>query len=146
VRIEDGLIQVICEACVELKVDGMRPDIVIAKTARTMAAFENKAEVSPEHVLKAAELALSHRTRENGFLEPATSQEIRDSFARKLQESRQTESESNRIAEDAKSKRSGNQCEAKERKRKLLPPFGFRRFTNLRKNWPRPRSLILTIF
>ncbi len=133
VRIKDELIQVICEACVELKVDGMRPDIVITKTARTMAAFENKTEVGPEHVLKAAELALNHRTRENGFLEPATSQEIRDSFSRRLQESKQTESESNRTVEDAKGKRSGNQPEAKEEKRKLLPPFGFRRFTKLEK-------------
>jgi magnesium chelatase subunit D len=133
VLIKDGLIQVICEACVELKVDGMRPDIVIAKTARTMAAFENKVEVGPEHILKAAELALNHRTRENGFLEPATSQEIRDSFARKLQESKQTEIESNRTVEDAKGKRSGNQPEAKEEKRKLLPLFGLRRFTKLEK-------------
>ena len=37
VSIPDKLIQIICEVCLELKVDGMRPDIVIGKTAKTMA-------------------------------------------------------------------------------------------------------------
>jgi magnesium chelatase subunit D len=133
VHIRDELIQVVCEACVELKVDGMRPDLVITKTAITMAAYENKTEVDPEHILKAAELALNHRTRENGFLEPATSQEIRNSFVRRLQEGKQAESESNRTADSVKGKRSGNEPEAKEEKRKLLPPFGLRRFTKLEK-------------
>jgi Mg-chelatase subunit ChlI len=84
VKISDKLVKVICELCLELKVDGMRPDIVIAKTARTLAAFEGRRDVVPDDVLKAAELALGHRTRKGGFLEPATSQEIKESFASKL--------------------------------------------------------------
>jgi len=80
VAIPDNLLQSICKACLELKVDGLRPDIVIAKAASTLAAFENRSEVTLNDVLVAAELALSHRTREGGFLEPATSEEIAQVF------------------------------------------------------------------
>ncbi|MDH5754861.1 MAG: VWA domain-containing protein [Candidatus Bathyarchaeota archaeon] len=86
VEVSEKLVAVICEACLELKVDGMRPDIVIAKTAKTLAAFENKAAVALEHILKSAELALNHRTREGGFLEPATPDEIKKTFMDKVKE------------------------------------------------------------
>jgi len=76
VVIPDNLLESICKACLELKVDGLRPDIVIAKAASTLAAFEKRTEVTLNDVLVAAELALSHRTREGGFLEPAAPQEI----------------------------------------------------------------------
>jgi len=80
VIISENLLEAICKTCSELKVDGLRPDIVIAKAASTLAAFENRKEVTLNDVLVAAELALSHRTREGGFLEPATSQEIVEAF------------------------------------------------------------------
>ncbi len=73
----EKLLETICKTCLDLKVDGLRPDIVISKVAVTLAAFEGRAEVSLEDVLVASELALSHRTREGGFLEPATPEEIR---------------------------------------------------------------------
>jgi len=80
VIIPENLLEAICKTCSELKVDGLRPDIVIAKAASTLAAFENRKEVTLNDVLVAAELALSHRTREGGFLEPATPQEISEVF------------------------------------------------------------------
>ena len=81
VVILDNLLESICKTCLELKVDGLRPDIVIAKTASALAAFENRTEVALNDILVAAELALSHRTREGGFLEPAAPQEIKEVFA-----------------------------------------------------------------
>jgi magnesium chelatase subunit D len=81
VSLPDALLMSISKACLDLKVDGLRPDIVIAKAAATLAAFENRTEVALNDVLVAADLALSHRTREGGFLEPATSQEIGEVFA-----------------------------------------------------------------
>jgi len=80
VVIPENVLESICKACLDLKVDGLRPDIVIAKAASALASFENRTEVTLDDVLVAAELALSHRTREGGFLEPATSQEIREVF------------------------------------------------------------------
>ena len=80
VTIPENLFEAICETCSVLKVDGLRPDIVIAKAASTLAAFENRKEVKLDDVLVAAEFALSHRTREGGFLEPASPQEIAEAF------------------------------------------------------------------
>jgi Mg-chelatase subunit ChlD len=80
VVIPESLFEGISQACLDLKVDGLRPDIVIAKAASALAAFENRKEVTLNDVLVAAEFALSHRTREGGFLEPATPQEITEVF------------------------------------------------------------------
>lgn len=74
----ETLLKAICKTCIDLKVDGMRPDIVISKAAQTLAAFENRTQVTLSDVLVASDYALSHRTREGGFLEPATSDEIRN--------------------------------------------------------------------
>jgi len=73
----EKLLEAVCKTCLDLKVDGLRPDIVISKAATTLAAFEGRKEVALEDVLVASELALSHRTREGGFLEPATPEEIK---------------------------------------------------------------------
>ncbi len=80
VVIPENLLEGISQACLDLKVDGLRPDIVIAKAALALAAFENRTEVALNDILVAAELALSHRTREGGFLEPAAPQEIKEVF------------------------------------------------------------------
>jgi len=86
VEIDEGLIQAVCESCLELKVDGLRPDIVITRAARAIAALDNRTEVTADDILAAAELALSHRTREGGFLEPATPDEITKTFWAKVKE------------------------------------------------------------
>jgi magnesium chelatase subunit D len=91
VEMPPKLLEAVCKACIELKVDGMRPDIVISKTASTLAAFEGSTTVTLDHVLVAAELALSHRTREGGFLEAATAAEIRQMFSSKARESQAEE-------------------------------------------------------
>jgi magnesium chelatase subunit D len=88
VKMSESLLEVICRTCFELKVDGMRPDIVIAKAASTLAAFENRSNVTLNDALVAAELALSHRTREGGFLEPATPDEIKRSLKKNAEETK----------------------------------------------------------
>ncbi len=125
-KISDKFIQVICQVCLELKVDGMRPDIVIAKTARTLAAFENKPEVTAEHILKAAEFALNHRTREGGFLEPATPQEIREMLFAKLEEAKASKEEA-RTMESVKQRKDKNKPPWQEEKKRIFPPFGLRK-------------------
>ncbi|OYT52191.1 hypothetical protein B6U66_02630 [Candidatus Bathyarchaeota archaeon ex4484_135] len=80
VQIPEELLKVISEACVRLGVDGMRPDIVMARAARALAALRGKTEVELEDVLEVAELALGHRTREHGRKEPARPEEIRETI------------------------------------------------------------------
>lgn len=76
IDISNTLLEAICETCLNLKVDGLRPDIVISRVAATLSAFKGRTNVGLKDALLASELALSHRTREGGFLEPATPEEI----------------------------------------------------------------------
>ncbi len=62
-----GLITHIANA---MGVDGHRADIVMYKTARTIAALEGRREVSLDDVRRAAELALPHRRRRDPFTPP----------------------------------------------------------------------------
>ena len=77
ITLPEALLKAIAKTCIDLKVDGLRPDIVISKAAQTLAAFENRTRVMLTDVLVASDYALSHRTREGGFLEPATPDEIK---------------------------------------------------------------------
>jgi Mg-chelatase subunit ChlI/Mg-chelatase subunit ChlD len=86
VELPEHLLEAICKASLDLKVDGMRPDIVISKAARTLAAFENRKKVTIKDILVASDLALSHRTREGGFKEPATPEEISKTFKASVKE------------------------------------------------------------
>jgi magnesium chelatase subunit D len=132
VKISNKLVRVVCELCLELKVDGMRPDIVITKTARTLAAFENRKDVVPEDILKAAELTLSHRTREGGFLEPSTPQEIRESLLAKLQQAESEEDSEKPTLDKVKQKKDKGEQPSREEKRKIFPPFGLRKRMSIR--------------
>jgi len=126
VQMPEALIAIISMICLELKVDGVRPDIVITKTAQTLAAFENQTNVTTAHVMKAAELTLSHRTREGGFLEPATPQEIRETLAAKLKEANYPPS-TEKSVKGAKGGSEEKKSGFPEEKRKLFPPIGLRK-------------------
>ncbi len=86
VEMPTELLEVICKACLDLKVDGMRPDIVVSKAAVTLAAFENRTRTTLNDAMVAAELALTHRTREGGYLEAATPDEIKQALTTKAKE------------------------------------------------------------
>ena len=47
--------------------DGHRADLVILKTARAHAAFENRSAITDRDIALAAELALPHRIRRGPF-------------------------------------------------------------------------------
>lgn len=104
VIIKEGLLESISQACLQLKVDGLRPDIVMAKAASALAAFENRKEVTLNDVLVAGELTLSHRTREGGFIEPATPQEISDVFTATAKKVRYVEKTGDASKEKAEKK------------------------------------------
>ena len=70
VTVEDGILIFIARLCAEHEVDGLRADIVIYKAAQTLAAYEGRTSVTPEDVLKVAEMALLHRMRRQPFGRP----------------------------------------------------------------------------
>ena len=76
VRLPESSLRAIAMACDALEVDGVRPDIIISKTAITNAAFEGRMEVTLEDMKLASQLTLSHRTRRGGLLEPPASDDI----------------------------------------------------------------------
>jgi magnesium chelatase subunit D len=63
VRLPERELLRITGACAALGIDGVRGDIVTARTARALAALEGAHEVGEQHVRRAAALALSHRRR-----------------------------------------------------------------------------------
>lgn len=109
VQISEKLLEAICKACLDLKVDGMRPDIVLSKAAQTLAAFEDRTAVTLNDVLVASELALSHRTREGGFLEPATTDEIKKVFMTAVKEVKYIPAETIQKVEEKKEKAKGKE-------------------------------------
>lgn len=76
VQVPDDVTHVIAFLCSQLQVDGVRPDIIITKAAMAFAALDGRSEVTIEDVEVVAQLALSHRTRQRGILEPPTRQTI----------------------------------------------------------------------
>ncbi len=71
VSMSDDLLRSIASTCIDLGVKTHRAEIVITRTAKTIAAFDGRTEVNSEDVKKAMELALAHRMRSRPF-EPPT--------------------------------------------------------------------------
>jgi magnesium chelatase subunit D len=70
VNLDEDILFRISTLCAELGVDGLRGDLVTAKTARTLAAWDARDEVVLDDVKRAAMLALSHRRRRGPFEQP----------------------------------------------------------------------------
>jgi magnesium chelatase subunit D len=64
-HLSEETLHTIAYLCTQLGVDGLRGDIVTAKAARALAAWEGRSTVATEDVRRAALLALSHRRRRN---------------------------------------------------------------------------------
>ncbi|HYS39183.1 MAG TPA: VWA domain-containing protein [Pseudonocardiaceae bacterium] len=60
----------IAAVCASFEVDGMRADLVVARTALANAAWRGAAEVAEEDVVIGVRLALPHRKRRDPFDEP----------------------------------------------------------------------------
>ncbi len=82
VEIPQETFTVIAETCARLRVDGFRPDIVSARAAKALAAFEGRKTVTEDDVARSLELALGHRTRRSGLAPPPTPIEIKRAMKR----------------------------------------------------------------
>ncbi|MFF6637562.1 putative cobaltochelatase [Streptomyces althioticus] len=78
VRLGDGALRQIAATCAAFEVDGMRADIVMARTATALAAWAGRTDVLAEDVRQAALLALPHRRRRNPFDAPGLDEEKLD--------------------------------------------------------------------
>ena len=80
VTVSDNILELITGICHEYQVDGLRADIVMYKTAITIAAYEDRDHMLAEDVREAAEMALLHRQRRQPFQQPHLVTEQLDSM------------------------------------------------------------------
>ncbi|MCK5927762.1 MAG: VWA domain-containing protein [Nocardioides sp.] len=78
VHLSDEVLLAVAEVCAAFEVDGLRADIVTARTAVAHAAWCGRTEVTREDVRAAARLALPHRRRRNPFDSPEADDERLD--------------------------------------------------------------------
>jgi magnesium chelatase subunit D len=90
VSMSDDLLRTIASTCIDLGVKTHRAEIVISRTAKTIAAFDGRTEVTQEDVKKAMQLALAHRMRSRPFEPPTLNKNRLDkSLERQQQEQQQ---------------------------------------------------------
>jgi magnesium chelatase subunit D len=68
--ISDAHLSVVAAISTEHRLDGIRGDLAIIKAARALAAWEAAPAIHEQHIRRAAELALSHRTRQRKSRSP----------------------------------------------------------------------------
>jgi len=74
----------ICKMCRELDVEGHRPDIMLAKTAMTLAAYHGKKEIGQAEIKEAAEFILPFRIRKNPFGDNEQQQDMFDDIIQQI--------------------------------------------------------------
>ncbi|MGW1198158.1 putative cobaltochelatase [Streptomyces sp. NPDC002536] len=85
VRLGDGALRRIAAVCAGFEVDGMRADIVTARTATALAAWAGRTDVTTEDVRQAALLSLPHRRRRNPFDAPGLDEDKLDEILRQFE-------------------------------------------------------------
>ncbi|TQM83448.1 magnesium chelatase subunit D [Saccharothrix saharensis] len=89
VVLPDAELRRIAAICAAFEVDGMRADLVVARTATAHAAWRGAVEVAEEDVEAAVRLALPHRKRRDPFDEPGLEEEQLDDALRQGAEAAQ---------------------------------------------------------
>jgi magnesium chelatase subunit D len=78
VVLSDAALHQICAVCGAFGVDGMRADLVTARTAIALAAWHGRDAVTEEDIRTAARLALPHRRRRDPFDAPGLDEQALD--------------------------------------------------------------------
>jgi magnesium chelatase subunit D len=86
ITISERTQMLICKMCKELDVEGHRPDIMLAKTAMTLAAYYGKKEIGDQEIKEAAEFILPFRIRRNPFGEEEQTENIFDDIIDQISE------------------------------------------------------------
>jgi magnesium chelatase subunit D len=87
VVLPDNELRRIAALCAAFDVDGMRADLVIARTAVAHAAWRGADAVAEEDIRVAAELALPHRRRRDPFDDPGLDPDVLDEAMAQADES-----------------------------------------------------------
>ena len=112
VAISDDLLKTTAEMCIELGVRTHRAEIVIARTAKTIAAFDRRTEVTIGDIKEAMELALPHRMRRKPFEPPELDTEKLD----EMMDEKEREKEKEKDEPEAQQKEDEEEEEPQERR------------------------------
>ncbi|HSD56918.1 MAG TPA: magnesium chelatase subunit D family protein [Methanotrichaceae archaeon] len=112
VTMDESHLRTIASTCVDLGVKTHRAEIVISRTAKTIAAFEGRREVNQEDVRRAMMLALAHRMRSRPFEPPTLNRErLEKSLEQHQPPQKQDERDSQRIEQPQESSQQEGQSQ-----------------------------------
>lgn len=80
IKIKYELLEKISQICSELKVDGLRGDMVTSRAAKALVAFENREEVTPKDIFSIITLCLRHRLRKDPLEQIDSGSKVQDAF------------------------------------------------------------------
>jgi magnesium chelatase subunit D len=105
VEVSRNILKVIAHICMDMGVDGHRADIAILKTAKTIAAYENRKKVDYKDIEEASVLVLGHRLPKKSYDQNKIQEKIKKAFE-DLTKNQQEESKS-RINQDKRKRKKG---------------------------------------
>ncbi|RVW03617.1 magnesium chelatase subunit D family protein [Rhodococcus spongiicola] len=100
VELSDTELRRIASVCASFDVEGMRADLVLARTATAHAAWRGADAVAEEDVRMAAELTLPHRRRRDPFDEPGLDPEQLDDAMEKADNDARANEDANEDADE----------------------------------------------
>ena len=100
ITISDDLLRTTAEMCIELGVRTHRAEIVVTRTAKTIAAFDDRREVTLDDIKEAMELALPHRMRRKPFEPPELDTEKLDQMMEEKERERNGQEQQEKEEED----------------------------------------------
>jgi magnesium chelatase subunit D len=102
VEISDDLLKLTADTCIKLGVRTHRAEIVIDRTAKTIAALDDRKKVTFEDIKEAMELALPHRMRRKPFEPPSLDTEKLDDMMHDTKKQHDEEKEENKQQQQRK--------------------------------------------
>jgi len=105
VEISDDLLKITADTCIKLGVRTHRAEIVIDRTAKTIAALDGRKKVTFEDIKEAMELALPHRMRRKPFEPPSLDTEKLDDMMSETKKQHEEEKEENKQQQEQRKKR-----------------------------------------
>jgi len=117
VHLGEEMLKLITQICIDFAVDGHRADIVMHKTAATLAAYYGRDKVYKEDVKEAAELALLHCRRRQPFEKPQLNQDQLEKSIQKWQQNKSSQEQNQEKAQDKE-----NQSQEKQKEKPDTSP------------------------
>ena len=124
VEIDEELLRTTADTCIKLGVRSHRAEITIVRTAKTIAAFDGRKDVTIEDIKEAMELALPHRMRSRPFEPPSMDEdelEMTISQSQEEQEQKDQKREEDNGKEQRDSERESDGKREKTKEEEKIP-------------------------